>query len=158
MCPTRTAPGRRVPNVQLCKAAAGTLLPPLYSYSAGTGSGLFARPVAGYAALRVYAIFGGFGGNALRQRLFSVVRGMTEISFRRPDVMGIDEREFAPFGDTECRVGQFVLRFGGEAVVRLGLCRPGCRCVGAVAEIRKFPASGRFFCPVAFYTWRRFIR
>lgn len=56
-------------------------LPPLYSYSAGAGSGLFARPVADYAALHVYAVFGGFGGNALRQRRFSLVGGMAEIGF-----------------------------------------------------------------------------
>ena len=69
---------------------------------------------------------------------------------------GVDEREFARFGDAECRIGKFVPLCGGEAVVRFGLCRHGCCSIGVVAGIRKFPASHRFFaqrllrCPMCF--------
>ena len=75
---------------------------------------------------------------------------------REGDVLGVDEREFARFGDAECRIGKFVPLCGGEAVVRFGLCRHGCCSIGVVAGIRKFPASHRFFaqrllrCPMCF--------
>ena len=89
-------------------------------------------------------------------RRASAAFSVAEIGFRRTDVLGVDEREFARFGDAECRIGKFVPLCGGEAVVRFGLCRHGCCSIGVVAGIRKFPASHRFFaqrllrCPMCF--------
>ena len=119
------------------------------------GSGLFG-PNADGRALHVHAEFGGFGEYAPRQCGFLRIGSIAEIGFRRTDVLGVDEREFARFGDAECRIGKFVPLCGGEAVVRFGLCRHGCCSIGVVAGIRKFPASHRFFaqrllrCPMCF--------
>lgn len=71
----------------------------------------------------VHAELGGFGEYAPRQCGFLRVGCIAEIGFRRADVLGVDEREFARFGDAECRIGKFVPLCSGEAVV--GVCGHG---------------------------------
>ena len=80
------------------------------------GSGFFS-PAEDGRALYVHAEFGGFGEYAPRQCGFLRFGCIAEIGFRRADVLGVDEREFARFGDAECRIGKFVPLCSGEAVV-----------------------------------------
>lgn len=79
------------------------------------GSGFFS-PAEDGRALYVHAEFGGFGEYAPRQCGFLRFGCIAEIGFRRADVLGVDEREFARFGDAECRIGKFVPLCSGEAI------------------------------------------
>lgn len=147
MCPARAAPGRRVPNVQRCKAAAGMYLPPLYLYAAGIGQGFSPAGLRITRLCRLRRVRRLWLGCVAPAPLFSC-RGHGGNRLPPPGRDGRRRAGIRVFRGFRMRVGQFVPRFGGEAVVRLGLCRHGCRCVGAVAGIRKFAACGRFFCPM----------
>ena len=61
------------------------------------GSGFFS-PAEDGRALYVHAELGGFGEYAPRQCGFLRFGCIAEIGFRRADVLGVDEREFARFG------------------------------------------------------------
>lgn len=83
------------------------------------GSGFFS-PAEDGRALYVHAELGGFGEYAPRQCGFLRFGCIAEIGFRRADVLGVDEREFARFGDSERRCGEFAAFFDGEPVGSFG--------------------------------------
>lgn len=86
---------------------------------------LLLGPAADDLTLYVYAVCSGLGEDAPGQSRLFVVGRIAEVGFGGPYVLGVYEREFARFGNPECRVGQFVPLFGGKPVRGLVFCR--CR-------------------------------
>lgn len=86
---------------------------------------LLLGPAADDLTLYVYAVCSGLGEDAPGQSRLFVVGRIAEVGFGGPYVLGVHEREFARFGNPECRVGQFVPLFGGKPVRGLVFCR--CR-------------------------------
>lgn len=77
---------------------------------------LLLGPAADNLTLYVYAVCSGLGEDTPGQSRLFVVGRIAEVGFGGPYVLGVHEREFARFGNPECRVGQFVPLFGGEPV------------------------------------------
>lgn len=157
MCPTRTAPGRRVPNVQLCKAAAGTLLPPFYSYSAGTGSGLFARPVARIAWRCTFTPYSAaLAGIRCASAAFSC-RGHGGNRLPPPGRDGHRRAGIRAFRGFRmpCRAVHSALRWrGGRAAwaVSSWLSLRGCCCGNTqICDLRPLLLHGGFVRPAAIY-------
>lgn len=67
---------------------------------------LLLGPAADDLTLYVYAVCSGLGEDAPGQSRLFVVGRIAEVGFGGPYVLGVHEREFARFGNPECRVGR----------------------------------------------------